>query len=93
MNTDIVSNKLFKEISQLIESTKAQVAQKVNSSLVLLYWKIGRQINHEILAEQRAEYGKAVITQLATQLAKGYGKGFDRPSLFGNSQNVALHQI
>lgn len=36
---------LLKEISALIETTKGQVSRHLNSSLVILYWKIG-QITH-----------------------------------------------
>ena len=47
MSTDITTNKLFTEISQLIEITKDRVAQKVNASLVLLYWQIEMEIFQE----------------------------------------------
>jgi len=45
MDSDLTANKLFTEISQLIDTTKNRVAQKVNASLVLLYWQIGIRIN------------------------------------------------
>jgi predicted nuclease of restriction endonuclease-like (RecB) superfamily len=82
MNQVPVSNKLFSEISELIETTKSHVAQKVNAHLVLLYWQIGARINTEVLSDKRAEYGDQVIKQLSTQLYQRYGRGFNERSLF-----------
>src|SRR4051794_31069094 len=81
MDKDLSIN-LFKDISSLIESTKSQVSKAVNSTLVLLYWKIGERIYKEILSEERAGYGEKIIKELAYQLGSNYGKGFDARSLF-----------
>src|SRR5512138_2535012 len=82
MDTKLASNKLFSEISQLIETTKNQVAQKVNAALVVLYWQIGTRVNTEILRDKRAEYGEQIIKQLSSQLYQRYGRGFNERSLF-----------
>ncbi|MDF1759362.1 MAG: PDDEXK nuclease domain-containing protein [Coxiellaceae bacterium] len=82
MDSDLVSNKLCEEISRLIDGAKRQVAQQVNSSLVILYWKIGERINKEILFEKRAGYGRKIVKQLAERLYKNYGRGFNARSLF-----------
>lgn len=81
MENDITTT-LFKDISQLIESARTRVAHYANSSLVLLYWQIGQRIHHEVLKEERAEYGKKIIQQLAQQLNIHYGRGFNTRSLF-----------
>lgn len=73
---------LLKEISLLIESSKNRVAQYVNSSLVMLYWKIGQIIHREVLKEERAEYGQNIVKQLAKDLTKNYGRGLSVPNLF-----------
>ena len=78
----ITSNKLFTEVSQLIDTTKNRVAQKVNASLVQLYWQIGTRIHIDILNANRAGYGEQIIKQLASQLNKKYGRGFNKRSLF-----------
>ncbi len=78
----ILSNKLLNDISKLIENTKTRVAQRVNASLIILYWQIGTRINTEILNDQRANYGEQIIKQLAIQLHQRYGQGFNRSSLF-----------
>lgn len=76
------TSNLIKEISTLIESVKKQVARQLNSSLVLLYWKIGQRIHREILKEERAEYGEQIIKQLSAQLTVSYGRSFDARALF-----------
>lgn len=46
-------------------------------------WKLGERIYREHLDDNgRAEYGKQVITTLATILTDKYGKGFDFSSLY-----------
>ena len=48
----------------------------------MMYWHIGERINREVLDNQRAEYGKQIVAQVARQLQKEYGcKGFDEKSI------------
>lgn len=68
---------LFTDVSGLIEKARQYVAQTVNTTLSLLYWKIGKRINSEVLKNKRAEYGKQIIGSLAKQLIEKYGKGWD----------------
>jgi DUF1016 N-terminal domain len=55
------------DVKQLIEQSKRSVALAVNSEITLLYWRVGKRINEEILGNERAEYGKKVIALLAEQ--------------------------
>jgi len=73
---------LINEIRSLIEQTRSQVAQTVNSALVLMNWHIGKRINDEILQNKRAEYGKEIVASLSRQLTLDYGKGFTKQNLF-----------
>ncbi len=75
-------NQLFDEVNQLIHTARAHVAQKVNTSLVLLYWQIGHRINSEILKHERAEYSQQIVKQLASQLHQHHGRGFNERTLF-----------
>lgn len=68
---------LLKDIAGLIEQSKQHVAQVVNTTLTLLYWKIGKRINDEVLQNKRAEYGKQIVASLSRQLVEQYGKGWD----------------
>lgn len=45
---------LFNDVSKLIDEARQYVAQSVNTTLALLYWKIGKRINSEVLKNKRA---------------------------------------
>lgn len=62
--------KLLGDLVQLIEKGRRQATAKVNSTLTMTYWQVGRRFNHDILQNQRAEYGKRVIPALAQQLVQ-----------------------
>jgi len=59
---------LLSDLRGLILRTRQDVARTVNSSLVLLYWKIGQRVRTEILEEKRAAYGKEIVSTLSSQL-------------------------
>ncbi len=73
--------KLFSDIASLIEQSKSFVATTVNTTLVLLYWKIGTRINADVLKNKRAEYGKQIVVSLTRQLTEKYGTGWDEKTL------------
>ena len=59
---------LLNDICHIIEAARQRVAINVNRELTLMYWSIGERINKEVLQNQRAEYGKAIVSTLSTQL-------------------------
>lgn len=79
--TEQVSQKLFGEIRSLIEASRAQVVQTVNSALVMLYWQIGMRIRKDVLDEERAEYGRQIVATLSRQLTQEYGSGYSERNL------------
>ena len=50
--------------------------------MVLLYWNIGKTIQEEIIKNDRAEYGKQIMTTLSSQLVSSYGKGYGERNLW-----------
>jgi len=72
---------LLNSIIGLIDETRHFVAKTVNQELTLLYWKIGKTINEEILKKNRADYGKKLIKNLSEELSKRYGTGFNKRNL------------
>lgn len=58
------------------------VAVAVNSTLVLLYWQIGRRIREDVLDESRADYGQQIVQTASSQLTEEFGKGFSTKSLW-----------
>jgi len=77
----IDKNIIFQDIRLFIEQSKQQVAVAVNSTLSLLYWKIGKRINEEVLESKRADYGKQIVATLSRQLTNEYGKGWSKRQL------------
>lgn len=69
---------LIQDLRQTIEQARGQVAATANYTQTMMYWHIGERINRDVLGNQRAEYGKQIVSQVATQLQEEYGKkGFD----------------
>lgn len=67
---------LLADIKALIDGARQRVAVAVNAELSLLYWQVGSRIRQNILGNQRAEYGAAVVAGLSQQLTAAYGKGW-----------------
>ena len=83
-NKEIINNasvehlSLIKDLRQIIEQTRGHVATTANYELTMMSWHIGERINREVLGNQRAEYGKQIVSTVATQLQADYGKkGFE----------------
>ena len=81
---DIIQSKegLATDVRRMIEQTREGVAQTVNAGITLLYWRIGKRIQTEILGNERAEYGKEILATLSQELTEEFGRGFGRRSLF-----------
>ena len=69
---------LLGDLRQLIEAAREQTARVVNSSLVTMYWQIGKRIQQDVLQEVRAGYGMEIVQTLSAQLTAEYGQGFGR---------------
>ena len=76
INKEIENAALLSDISLLIEHSQRYIATQANSTLTQLFWKIGKRINDEILQNKRADYGKHILTTVATQLELKYGRNF-----------------
>ncbi len=77
----IRSKALLKDLRELIETARQDVARQVNSALVLLYWRVGKRIHQDILSEKRAEYGEQIVATLSKQLIEEFGEGWSRYNL------------
>jgi len=75
------SYKLFTRIKQVVEESRTQIAQTINTSITSTYWHIGRIIKEEVLGNKRAAYGKEVIKVISQQLTQEYGKGWSYKQL------------
>lgn len=78
----LLSKSLVEDLRQIIEQARGRVAATVNSELTMMYWHIGERINREVLGNQRAEYGKQIVSTVSRQLQEEYGtKGFDEKNI------------
>lgn len=83
--------KLITDLRQIIDETRNHVASTVNYELTMMYWHIGERINRDILGNERAEYGKRIVSTVVTQLQAIYGtKGFDEKNIRRMMQFAAL---
>jgi hypothetical protein len=81
---------LFDRVAGIIEQAQTSVVRAVNSSMVLAYWLIGREIVRELQGGQkRAAYGKEVLADLSKRLGERYGRGFS----ITNLQNFRLFHL
>lgn len=72
---------LAADVRAMIEQTREAVARTVNAGMTLLYWRVGRRIQVEILKNQRAEYGREILATLSQELTAEFGKGFSYSAL------------
>lgn len=47
-----------------------------------MFWEIGRYINQTVLEDERADYGKKILSTVSTKLATQYGKSFVEANLY-----------
>lgn len=76
-NSEHQRDLLLQNICSILDEARRQVARNVNSVMVRAYWQVGKHIvEFEQKGEQRAEYGQAVLQDLAKRLTVEYGCGF-----------------
>jgi hypothetical protein len=73
---------LLEQISRTYTQGRVSAVQAVNARLIETYWQVGQHIvEFEQGGKIRADYGKALISSLATDLGLRHGKGFSRSNL------------
>lgn len=78
----IKADNIFEKVSEIINQSRQNVANAINTELVLLYWNIGRIIKTGILQNEKAEYGNQTIEGLSNKLVSEYGRGYSVRNLF-----------
>ena len=82
LSTDAAYRHLLEQISDTYTQGRVQAVQAVNAHITETYWQVGRNIvEFEQAGKARAEYGTALITNLARDLGLLHGKGFSRSNL------------
>lgn len=85
---------LLKDAKNIIESAQQFAYSAVNYAIIQRNWLLGKRISEEELnGENRAEYGKQIIKNLAESLTTLYGGGFDYSSLYKYVRFYAMFPI
>lgn len=86
------SYSLYRNIREIIDNARNNIARSVNHEMVKVYWLIGKAIvEEEQKGRKRAEYGDKLINILADKLCKEYGNGFSISSLKDMRQFYLLY--
>jgi len=87
MNNLPVTADLYQNIHDVLLAARAQVRQTVNTAMVQTYWQVGRLIvDGEQGGNERVEYGKGLLPELAKRLNAEFGKSFSASSLWSYRQ-------
>ena len=73
---------LLNDVRAIIEQAQETAYRAVNETLIKRNWLLGMRIQHEVLQDQRAEYGEQVIKTLVKELTKTYGAGFTKTNIY-----------
>lgn len=74
-------NILFSDVCGIIDNARKHMAVYVNSEICLTKWYVGKRIKEDVLFNQRAEYGKQIVKNLALRLTEKYGNGWSNKTL------------
>ena len=67
---------LLNELVSLIEDGRRQLSFAANATITLIYWRVGKRINDDILKNKRAGYGKQIVETISLQLIAQYGSNY-----------------
>ena len=81
----------FNEILKTIQTSKQKALQKVNTTLIELYWEIGKYISTKTIKDN---WGKSVVEDLAKYIKKKEPtlKGFTARNLWRMKQFYEIYQ-
>ena len=75
-------NQIYQEIESVIVQSRKIVSRKINSTIILMYWEIGKLIvEYEQKGELKSVYGEKTLEALSKKLTLTFSKGFDESNL------------
>lgn len=87
MSKEIKDKSFFEDVARILQAGRKQASRAINSAMIETYWLLGRRIvEEEQRGEARAQYGKALITELSRYLGDNFGKGFSVSNLWNFRQ-------
>ena len=73
---------LFDRVAAILDEARSSVMRTVNTTMVIAYWQIGREIVEEVQqGKNRADYGDQILESLSASLTEKYGRGFSTTNL------------
>lgn len=78
----VSTQSLLQDACNIIDQAQASAYYAVNDTLIKRNWLLGMRIQHEVLNDKRAEYGKQIVKSLALSLVEKYGRGFSMRNLY-----------
>lgn len=71
------------EMVQLLDAARRVAGRTVNAIMTAAYWEIGRRIVElEQGGKGQADYGAVLVTRLAVDLTRRFGRGFGKSNLY-----------
>ena len=81
-NDVVAPDSLYRSVRKVIQEAQGVVSRVANWAMVESNWRIGFLIvEDEQKGKRKAEYGKAVLKDLASRLTAEYGSGYDESNL------------
>ena len=78
----VLYQSVISDIRNIITAGRNSAYSAASAAMVMTYWNIGKRIvEQEQSGEDRAEYGKHLISALSDELTKEFGKGFSERNL------------
>lgn len=69
-------------ISEVVSAARSSASRTVNTIMTATYWEVGRRIvEYEQGGQERAQYGQALLANLAKDLGGAFGRGFSERNL------------
>lgn len=65
----------------IVEEGRRVAAVRVNATLTMTYWLVGRAISVNTLRNGRAEYGREILATLSPELGSRFGAGYEQSNL------------
>ncbi len=81
-NDMVLYQSVISDIRDIITAGRDSAYSAASAAMIMTYWNIGKRIvEQEQSGEDRAEYGKHLISALSDELTKEFGKGFSERNL------------
>jgi predicted nuclease of restriction endonuclease-like (RecB) superfamily len=75
-------NEFYESVAEVLRTARHTAYRAVNFTMVEAYWNVGRMIvEEEQQGKERAEYGKGLLSGLATRLTQDFGMGYAERNL------------